>query len=211
MVGKDEPQTARGRIREAIKNEIFTGKIAPSEVLVVDDLAKRFGVSRTPVREALLSLASNGLLDAKHHVGFIVTPVNAKEIIETYSLRILLERESVQRATRNFTPEGLKRLRTLADDYEDLDGRRFHSLVAANSGWGVLAEMLELLMDKTARSRALFANTVNFEGGRAEDEKFDHRMIYAAIAAGEGDEAASLMEMHLREAQRYILKTISTI
>lgn len=211
MVRNNELQTAREQIREAIKGEIFECKIAPSEVLVVDDLAKRFGVSRTPVREALLSLVSSGLLNAKHHVGFIVTPVSAKEIVETYSLRVMLERESTQRATRNITPEELERLCTLANDYQNLDGRRFHSFIATLSGWGVLAEMLEVLMDKTARSRALFANTVNFVDGRALDEKFEHRMIYEAIAAGEGDDAASLMEMHLREAQRYILKVISTI
>lgn len=211
MARSDELQTARQKILEEIKKEIFECKIAPSEVLVVDDLARRFGVSRTPVREALLSLASSGMLDAKHHVGFIVTPVNAKEIIETYSLRMLLERESTRLTTKNISQKGLEHLRTLADDYDDLDGRRFHAFIAATSGWGVLAEMLEILMDKTARSRALFANTVSFTDGRAQDEKFSHRMIYDAIAAGEEGEAASLMEMHLREAQRYILKTISAI
>ena len=211
MEEKRERDTTRKKIYEVLKKEIFEGKFISMEVLVVDDLARRFGVSRTPVREALLTLASNGLLDAKHHVGFIVRPVDAKELIETYSLRILLERESARLAARNVGPAATERLRDLSAGGGNPDGRAFHAYVAEMSGWSVLAEMLEILMDKTARSRALFASASGLTTDRDHNEKFDHRAIYEAIAAREEDEAASLMELHLREAQRYILRALGTI
>ncbi len=205
-----EAQTSRGKIYGLLKNEIFECRIAPSEILVVDELAKRFGVSRTPVREALLALANEGLLDAKHHVGFIVAPVNAKEIVETYSLRIVLEKESARLATRNAGSHDLERLLAIADKSDPSGGRRFHSLIAEISGWGVLAQMLETLMDKTARSRTLFV-TSHTPQGASFAEKYDHRMIYGAIASHDEEEASSLMEMHLREARKYILGAISAI
>ena len=208
---KYDGRTTRTKIYEALKSEIFDGNVESLEVLVVDDLAKRFGVSRTPVREALLTLANEGLLEARHHVGFIVTSVNAKEIIETYSLRILLEKESVRLATRNMSDDGSLRLRELAEGVSRPDGRHFHAFIAALSGWGVLAEMLETLMDKTARSRALFTSAPGITSGHAHNEKFSHLEIYGAMASGEEEEAASLMELHLREAQKYILRAISSI
>jgi DNA-binding GntR family transcriptional regulator len=96
-----EARTSREKIYEELKSEIFDGRLRPSDVLAVDDLARRFGVSRTPVREALIALSNKGLLDARYHVGFIVTSIDVREIIETYHLRILLEKESVRLAVRN--------------------------------------------------------------------------------------------------------------
>ncbi|GHS93652.1 GntR family transcriptional regulator [Synergistales bacterium] len=207
MAKTDEARTSREKIYEEIKSEIFNGRLSPSEVLVVDDLAQRFGVSRTPVREALIALSNKGLLDAKHHVGFIVTSIDVREIVETYRLRILLERESARLAARSILPDDLARLAKMACD----PSRRFHSLVAAASGWGVLAETLENLMDKSDRSRALFTSTQRQLADKAIERYYGHQRIYDAIASGNEEEAASFMEKHLNEAREYVLKAISII
>ena len=208
--GKLVAETTREKIYRQLKNEIFSCDIMPTEVLVIDDLAVRFGVSRTPVREALIALANEGLLDAKHHVGFIVTPLDAKEIVETYMLRVLLEKEAVRLATRNIDAEQLADLAALAEEERFPEGRRFHSLIAACSGWGALAEMLEILMDKTSRSRALFVNTLwKKRETLSEDEEWCHRRIYEAIAARDEAHAATCMENHLLQARGRILRAIS--
>jgi DNA-binding GntR family transcriptional regulator len=201
----DETRTSREIIYEELKTEIFNGRLPPSEVLVVDKLAERFGVSRTPVREALIALSNKGLLDAKHHIGFIVTSVDVKEIMETYRLRIFLEKEAVRLAVRNILPGDLKRLAAAACE----SNRYFHSCIAAISGWGVLAETLENLMDKSDRSRSLFTSTQKQLTEKAVERRCGHREIYDAIASGSEEEAASLMEIHLSEAQEYILRAIS--
>jgi DNA-binding GntR family transcriptional regulator len=205
MIKTDDARTSRERIYEELKTEIFNGRLRPSEVLVVDDLAKRFGVSRTPVREALIALSNKGLLGAKHHIGFIVTSVDVREIMETYRLRILLEKEAVRLAVRNMLPDDLQRLAVAARE----PNRHFHSCIAAVSGWGVLAETLENLLDKTERSRALFTSTQRQLIKESVDRRGGHRDIYDAIASGDEEKAATFMEIHLNEAQEYILKAIS--
>ncbi|MDR1621557.1 MAG: GntR family transcriptional regulator [Synergistaceae bacterium] len=198
-------KTSRERIYEELKNEIFDGRLRPSEVLIVDDLAKRFGVSRTPVREALIALSNKGLLEAKHHIGFIVTSVDVREIMETYRLRILLEKEAVRLAVRNILPANLERLAVAARE----PNRYFHSCIAVISGWGVLAETLETLLDKTDRSRSLFTSAQKQLMKEAVRRRCGHPEIFDAIASGDEEKAASFMEIHLNEAQEYVLKAIS--
>jgi DNA-binding GntR family transcriptional regulator len=199
-----ETRTSREKIYEELKNEIFDGRLRPSDVLVVDDLARRFGVSRTPVREALIALSNKGLLDARYHVGFIVTSVNVREIIETYHLRTILEKEAIRLAVRNILPDDLKQLKESAFD----SGRRFHSLIAVASGWDVLAETLENLMDKSERVRALFMKAPKYLAEKP-DSDYGHQKIYNAIAAGDEEEAIIFMGKHLDESREYILKIIT--
>lgn len=212
MTRKGESGTTRERIYRQLKDEIFECRIMPSDVLVVDELAARFGVSRTPVREALISLGNEGLLDARHHVGFFVKPLDAKEIVETYMLRAMLEKEAVRLATRNMRAEEIAELKALADESQICQGRKFHSHIARCSGWGVLAEMLETLMDKTARSRALFVNAVQREGAHVSADaagEWAHKRIFEAIARGDENEAIAGMERHLLQARDRILGEIS--
>jgi DNA-binding GntR family transcriptional regulator len=201
----------RKKIYNLLKEEIFTCVILPEEILVVDNLAKRFGVSRTPVREALLALCNEGLLKAQHHVGFIVPPVNPREIIETYSLRIMLEKESARLAADRIGPESLSELEECTKKPLRQQGRRFHSIIAAASGWGVLAETIEDLLDKSARTHALFSHAQD----RASEDEFrsvhGHGPIRDFICAREAEKAAFAMELHLGEARERVLKAIAMI
>jgi DNA-binding GntR family transcriptional regulator len=203
--------TVKEKICAVLKQEIFDCGLRPGEVLVIDDLSSRFGVSRTPVREALITLCGEGLIEVRQRYGFIVTSVNVKDIVETYSLRILLEKESVRLATRNMGPEDFEKLKALIDVPGTPSGRLFHAFVAASSGWGVLAEVLETLMDKSARSRSLFNNFQMRAAKNDFDSKREHSQIYEAICSRNEEEAVFLMEKHLRGSRDYILKVMSTI
>ena len=205
----DAAQTTREKIHETIKNEIFECKIQPSEVLVVDELGKRFNVSRTPVREALITLVNEGLLEVKHHVGFIVTSINAKEIVETYGLRILLEKEAVRLATRRIAPGDLEQLSLLVRKVGEAHDRHFHAFIAKLSGWEMLADILENLMDKSARAMTLFAYSQGRFKEKNLNEKYDRKRIYDAIAVGDEDEAVRCMELHLREALDFFMKALA--
>jgi DNA-binding GntR family transcriptional regulator len=126
-------------------------------------------------------------------------------IMETYRLRILLEKEAVRLAVRNVPPDDLQRLSVVARE----PNRYFHSYIAVISGWGVLAETLENLLDKTDRSRALFTSTHRRLTEDSVGRRCGHQDIYDAIASGDEEKAVSLMEIHLNEAQDYILTAIS--
>lgn len=198
-------------IYDRLKEEIFTCAILPQEILIIDNLAERFGVSRTPVREALLALCNEGLLQARHHVGFIVSPVNPREIVETYSLRILLEKEAVRLATERITPEDLQELEELARQPRKQQGRRFHSIIAASSRWGVLAETIESLMDKSSRTRALFSQAQDRMSEDAFQSAHGHEPIVEGIREHAAEKAALAMELHLNEARERVLKAIAMI
>ena len=204
-------RTTRDKIYDEIKREIFECTLQPSEILVVDNLAKRFGVSRTPVREALLALANEGLLEAKHHVGFMVASVSVREIVETYNLRIMLEKECALRAASRISPQELAALAALLDNPGKTNGRLFHSLIARASDWGVLADTLEGLIDKSSRSNALLSRSQALLADKAQGRQYDHRRIYEALAAGDGETAASLMALHLDEAKEYVLKAMAMV
>ena len=204
-------KSARKTIYDQLKAEIFICAILPQEVLVIDDLAKRFGVSRTPVREALLALCHEGLLDARHHVGFIVPSVDAREIVETYSLRIMLEKEAARLSADRATREELAQLEHLMRQPLKQQGRSFHSLIAAASGWGVLAETIEGLMDKSARVHALFSQAKERISEEAFRSVHGHAAIYQALAASDASGAAAAMEEHLNEARERILRAITMI
>lgn len=207
--GRIDTRSASRKIYDRLKDEIFDCTIRPDEVLVIDDLARRFSVSRTPVREALLALCKEGLLDARHRVGFLVTPVDAKEIIETYSLRILLERESTRLAASRIDEDSLRQLEEMTRRPLFQNNREFHSLIAVASGWGVLADTLEALMDKSARTRALLYRVQTRYTEDVLKNRHRHIEIYEALKSRQAEEASLAMVQHLEEARERVLKALS--
>jgi DNA-binding GntR family transcriptional regulator len=207
-----QPKTVtREKIYDSLKEEILTCAILPEAILVIDSLAKRFEVSRTPVREALLALCNEGLLVTQHHVGFIVPPINPRKIIETYSLRILLEKESARLAAVRMSPRALKELEEFVRKPRSQQGREVHSIVAAASGWSVLAETIEGLLDKSARARALLLLQVENLPEDAPPRVHGHSKIYEAIRSRDAEKAALAMERHLNEARELILRAVAMI
>lgn len=204
-----DTRSASQKIYEQLKDEIFDCTIRPDEVLIIDELARRFSVSRTPVREALLSLCKEGLLDARHRVGFLVTPVDAREIIETYNLRILLEQESARLAASRIDEDALRLLEAMTRRPIFQHNREFHSLIAASSGWGVLADTLESLMDKSARTRALLYRVQTRYTEDVLKSRHRHIEIYEALNARDADSASLAMICHLEEARDRVLKALS--
>lgn len=198
-------------IYNKIKEEIVSCTISPQQVLVVDSLATRFEVSRTPVREALLALSSEGLVEAKHRIGFIVTSVDAREMVETFGLRILLEKEAARLAAERISKENLEKLESLLREPSSFENRKFHTLIAESSGWGVLAQTIETLLDKSARARALFIKMSDGPNNTEIPRRYGHFEILVAIKASLPGEAAEAMEKHLEEAKNRVLKKIADI
>lgn len=203
--------SAAVRVYETIKDEIFQNLIKPQTVLVVEELAQRFEVSRTPIREALLALSGEGFLEARHHVGFIVTAVDIPKVIQTYSLRALIEKESARLAATRIDEETLEELAEKIQEPGRMHHRLFHSLIAQASGWEVLAEVLEGLMDRSARAHALLSQHPVWLQQEPGEKLYGHQEIYEALLARDPDAAAYAMEQHLNEARERVLRAISSI
>ncbi|MBN1147760.1 MAG: GntR family transcriptional regulator [Anaerolineales bacterium] len=157
--------TSKTRIYRDLRRSIIMGHCKPGERLDVDELAKHYETSVTPLRDALQMLSHEGLVTIKPRSGYFVVRITLKELRDMLDLRKILELAGVERAALRATPEQIAEMRRVhagytGDDDESYDrytdeNRRFHYLVAQASGNRELAETLGHLLDKLARFMVL--------------------------------------------------------
>jgi DNA-binding GntR family transcriptional regulator len=196
-------------VLDAIKHAILTGELRPGQCLVETDLAGLLGVSKTPVREALKTLAGAGLVTMSPYKGAAVRVVDDDLVRSVYDLRLLLEPEAVRRAAGRGADCGTARraLRqaAVAPDWaaRSLANRDFHRGLYLGCGNGLLISVLDGLRDQTALvSAAAWRQSLAWEpsGARVpawEQEAAEHEAILAAAAGGDADGAARLLAGHI--------------
>jgi DNA-binding GntR family transcriptional regulator len=199
--------TLRDQVADSLRAAVVAGQMAPGEVYSAPVLAERFGVSATPVREALLDLVRDGLMEPVRNKGFRVTELDAAELDATGDVRLLLEPAAAARAARKPEPEraqAVSRLREVARRVVDAarDGdvvshvradREFHAGLLDLAGNPVLAETVMRLRD---RSR-LYGLPVLARDGRLVDTAREHHILLDLVAAGDADGAAEAMRTHV--------------
>ena len=201
MTETREPQKdAYGLILEAID----TGIYRPGDRLVENELADRFGVSRTPIREALQRLETQSLL-ARDGRSLIVASLDHNQLAELYVVRGTLEGLAASLAARHATPEEVRVLRDMLEADRALVGnpealsranRRFHKQIHLASHNRFLVRQLDLVH----RSMALLASTSIAAEGRGEDTLAEHAAIVTAIEAGDGNAADAALRDHISKA-----------
>lgn len=192
-------------LRERIEEEIATGKLAPGTHLDEVEMTQRFGVSRTPVREALLRLADLGLVDIYPQSGTRVAPIRIEKVRAAQLIREAVEVEIVGRAALEADAETLARLETLIDDQRIAAGRgdirrlfeldeAFHRAIFAAAGFLSVSEELEDLRVHLDRLRYISVAWPR----PAEFIVREHTAILAGMAARDAVAAAAAMRAHLR-------------
>lgn len=197
----EKPPPLRQQVYETLEALIIYGGLGPGQHLVESDLAKRLGVSRIPVREALQLLHRDGWVDLRPRQGAFVHQPTVREADEVFSVRTLLEVESTRLAATRVTDEhvqklsevlgtGTKALR-VADERELVKlNSEFHGHVTDMAGNQVLADILHRL-DK--RIRWYFAPVAMARGASSWKE---HAAIVDALASKDSDRAAEAMRNH---------------
>ncbi|CAG7646863.1 GntR family transcriptional regulator [Actinacidiphila bryophytorum] len=191
-------------VLEAIKHRILTGQLSPGQALVEADLAAQFGVSKTPVREALKTLAGTGLVVMSQYKGVTVRTVDAAMAREVYDVRLLLEPEALRRtitldASLAAAQEALER----AEDAQDradrsLANRDFHRALYLPCGNPLLARMLDEVRDQAA-----LVSTVAWAADPSwEREAHEHQEILRVALAGDAQEAGRLLHAHIADFVR---------
>ena len=180
-------------ILEAIDAGIFK----PGERLVEVDLAERFGVSRTPVREALQRLETQSLL-ARDGRSLIVASLDHNQLAELYAVRAELEGLAARLAARHATAEMVHENDLLEASSEILvrANRRFHRQVHLASHNRYLVQQLDLVH----RSMALMETTTLAIAGRSEVAFDEHRAVSRAITARDEDGAYKALRNHISNA-----------
>ncbi|SMY09204.1 GntR family transcriptional regulator [Flavimaricola marinus] len=197
---KAAQKDAYGLILEAID----TGIYRPGDRLVESELADRFGVSRTPIREALQRLETQSLL-TRDGRSLIVASLDHNQLAELYVVRGELEGLAARLAARHATPEEVRVLRDMLEADHALVGdpnalsranRRFHHQIHLASHNRFLVRQLDLVH----RSMALLATTSLEAEGRPSGTLEEHAAIVQAIEAGDGNAADRALRDHISKA-----------
>ncbi|WP_377272364.1 GntR family transcriptional regulator [Peterkaempfera sp. SMS 1(5)a] len=188
-------------VLEAIKHAILTGRLRPGQPLVETELAARLGVSKTPVREALKTLAGSGLVTMSQYKGAAVRTVDAAMAHAVYDVRLLLEPEALRRSVQRGAPldsarGALERSDSAADPADrSLANRDFHRALYSACGNPLLSRMLDDLRDQAALVSAVgWQQTPSWER-----EAEEHRRILAVAEAGDAGQAAALLHAHIED------------
>ncbi|MBC7145040.1 MAG: GntR family transcriptional regulator [Thioclava marina] len=197
-------------ILEAIDEGIYR----PGDRLVESELAERFGVSRTPVREALQRLETQQML-ARDGRSLIVASLDHNQLAELYVVRAELEALAARLAAKHAAPEEVRVLQNMIDEdrgqLEDPEAlsranRRFHHQIHLASHNRYLVQQLDLVH----RSMALLATTSLAVKGRGTAALDEHQAIVDAIRDGDGEAAAQALRAHISRAFETRLKLDAT-
>jgi DNA-binding GntR family transcriptional regulator len=191
------PASRTDFVLESIKEAILNGKLKPGQALVETDLAATLNVSKTPVREALKTLAGSGLVVMSPYKGAAVRTVDAEMAGSVYDVRMLMEPEALRRAVQlgaSFDDAALA-LEDVSDlARRSLANRRFHRALYAGCGNPLMIQILDGLRDQAA--------LITVAGWGIcptwDDEAAEHREILAAAVRGRGDIAAELLRRHIQ-------------
>ena len=187
-----------------ILEAIDIGMFKPGDRLVESDLAERFGVSRTPIREALQRLETQSML-TRDGRSLIVASLDYNQLSELYVVRAELEGLAAQLAALHATPEEVRVLRDMVEDDRALldrpkdlarANRRFHKQIHLASHNRFLVQQLDLVH----RSMALMATTSLAAEGRGDDALAEHDAIVSAIETRDAPSAAQALRDHISKA-----------
>lgn len=201
---------------DEIRNQILTAEIPPGTPLSEYDLASDIGVSRTPVREALMDLAAAGLIRVIPRHGIFVAEMSAQDIHEVYELRIALESLAARIAARTITPSDVNAMRRDLDeeaaaveagDFESAfqSGAKLHQRLQGTARNGRLQTLLRNLHDQSA----LIRHKAGGSGDRPALTLAEHRRLVDAIAARDPGAAEDAMRAHLEAARDNALHLVA--
>ncbi|WP_068635870.1 GntR family transcriptional regulator [Thauera butanivorans] len=200
-------------VAERLRERIFSHELPPGTWVDEQALAEHYGISRTPLREALKVLASEGLVTLKPRRGCYVTEISERDLDEVFSVMALLEGECARTVVARASDKQLEELETIHAELEraaaaqDIEGffeanQCFHRAIQefADNHWllHVIEDLRKVI--KLSRHHSLFSE------GRLEQSLAEHRAILGALMARDADAAESLMRAHIRNGREAVAR-----
>lgn len=198
----------RQQVRRALEAAMVAGELMPGELYSAPALGERFGVSATPVREAMLELSNDGLVVAERNRGFRVLEVSERDLDDISKIRLLLEVPSTVQVAEMIATDVLDHLSTIADEiteaadggelipYLDLD-RRFHVELISQLGNNRLTD----LVDRLRRQTRLFGLGQLVESGRLHDSAQEHHELLSAMRAHDQAATERIITSHIKHTR----------
>ncbi len=205
-------RTSEG-VARILRTEIFAGRLKPGEPLPERLLAEQLGVSRTPVREALFTLHSEGLVELTPNRGATVRTITPQDILQIYSLRRVLEsyaaREAAHARTRQHLDAiedahaKLERIGTEGDASEQaLADLAFHTRISEAAG----NRLLQTIMGQVLAFTVSYRSSIAYPSERMALVNKQHRAILDALRDRDADRAEALMREHVECSSRFALE-----
>ncbi len=193
-------QTLREKILETIRDAILKGTMKPGERVSEPELAERFGISRTPIREAFRQLESEGYLEVIPRKGAVVASLSERDVEEFYAIKIILEGFAAKMAAENLSSKDIERLESINERLQQIakDGdvktffrvhNEFHEVFIKAAGNEKLYEMINHLVLRFKRLRLASLS----QPGRMEISVEEHRNMIQAFKNHDGESADNLV------------------
>lgn len=203
----------RQRVFTSIESAILNGEYRKGESLGELQLSKKLGVSRTPIREALMQLELEGLVKNIPNKGAIVVGISEKDIEDIYAIRSRIEGLASRLSAQNITDDELLAMQKIVELQEfylsknDIEqiwklDSDFHKIIYDSSRSRPLRSTLSSFHNYIRRARDVSVNV----SGRAEKSVAEHRSILEAIRTGDSEQAENLTSQHIENAKKNILK-----
>lgn len=201
-------------VAEAIRQAIVDGGLAPGARLKEEELARELGMSRTPVREALLVLQAEGLVDAAPNRGATVRVHDAQDLDDLYQLRALLEGYAARKAAAHATEDLVRMLWSSCDRFEELsdgDVRAlvkenfvFHNAILEAAGSARVAGMVR----KVTELPLVYKSYIWYSPEQRRISAHYHRQITRALESRDGERAELVMKEHVFEARDLLVARV---
>lgn len=211
VAGEGAEQTLAARLSRQLENEIVAGRLPPGHELQERSLAERYGVSRTPIREALRRLAADGLVELRPRRHAVVRAFDVQHLLQMFEVLAVLEAFAAECAARRMTSEGLRALEDLhariglaveTNDAEAFDtlNHAFHNVIYDGAANPYLKEQVVSLRQRLMPYRRWLLQKLN----RMRRSHNEHASILRALADGDGELAGQEMRRHVGGGERFL-------
>jgi DNA-binding GntR family transcriptional regulator len=202
-------RTVSASVAASLREDIVSGQLESGTRLRQVELAQRFGVSTTPVREALAALQSEGLVRLHPQRGAVVFVPTVEGLREHYEIRAALEALAAAKAAEAFEPAWARPLTLLLDEMRDGPAaaryialnQRFHTMLYEHCGRPKLVEMIAGMRDASSSYLHIYRAAEDFPVARLDAE---HREILAACVARDPERAAAATRAHLHHTVEHV-------
>ncbi|PKO12241.1 MAG: GntR family transcriptional regulator [Chloroflexi bacterium HGW-Chloroflexi-10] len=212
---KNQKQFLSERAYQYIKEEIDTCLLGPGQIIVQSDLADKYGLGVTPVREALRKLALEGYVLSVPRLGYQVCQITLQDILEIYEMRIVLESAAVRLATKRASASQLQEIATLANftyiykkrnSYIDFlrHNAQFHLSIVAASGNQRLVYQVDRTLEELHR---IFHLGLDLRDS-AEEMRVDHITLSNALNNRDGDLAEAIIKTEIECSRERVLEAL---
>lgn len=204
-------QTLSSKVYDQLKKEIITCKLEPGKMFYERDLIDLYGVSKTPVREALKRLIQEDLVQSIPGAGYIITPITLKDVHELFDMRRILEEAAAVRAVKRITEDDIERLELLKGEAFSLttvedqlrwqdQNTAFHVEIALIAGNERLAQALKRVLEDVSRLFVLDLKHYSHTDGLIQR----HETIISALRAGDIDYVSEVTHLDVTKSQQMV-------